>query len=172
MGVQTRAVPRPTVVNAPAAVIDVARARLHCKIDGTARDAELTDAIAAAQAYVQEQLGVAIGGQRLAYTLHDWCGSVVIPYPITDVVSVEDETGAITYTRKDRLISAASSAPPVVVTIDCGLTAAQVPPPVKSAMLLLIADLIDNPQGQTEVALHENRAVANLLAFYQVRVPL
>lgn len=160
----------PTIVTAATPVIDLARARLHCKIAGTDRDLEITDAVEAARAWAQEWLGVAIGPQRLAWTFDSWCGSATLPYDITAVVSVVDASGPAAYVKSGRTIRASSTAAPVVITIDCGFTAAALPGPIKSAMLLVVGDLIRNQQAQVEAELYQNRAVENLLALYRERL--
>lgn len=163
----------PTIVTPATPVIDLARAKLHCKIAGSDRDAEVTDAVASAQAWAQAWLGIALGQQRLAWRYDAWAGCATLPYDVTGVVSVTASGVAVPYTQGGRRFDVASdAAPPVVITIDCGLTAAQVPPPVKSAMLLVVGDLIRNQQAQVEVQLYRNAAVENLLALYRERLPL
>lgn len=163
----------PTIVTPATPIIDLARAKLHCKFSATftARDAEVEDAILTAQAWAQEELRVAIGPQRLKFTYDPWPGCATLPFDITDVVSVEDATGAVPYTKAGRTIVAEGVAP-VEIVIDCGLAAASVPHPVKWAMLLVIGDLMENPYAQTEVKLYENPAAENLLALYRERHPL
>lgn len=161
----------PTIVTPATQVIDLARAKLHCKLSGTARDPEVTDAIETARAWMQKELAVAVGPQTLKYTFDEWSGCAKLPYDITTVVSVTDADGPVSYTQRGRTISAEAVAP-VEIVITCGWTIATLPGPIKSAMLLLIGDLIENQQAQVEVALHENRAVENLIALERQRVPL
>lgn len=163
----------PTIVTPATPIIDLARAKLHCKFSTTftARDAEVADAILTAQAWVQEELRVAIGPQRLKFTYDQWAGCATLPFEITAVVSVDDTSGPVPYTRAGRVITAAGTAP-VSIVIDCGLAAEAVPHPVKWAMLLVIGDLMENPYAQTEVQLYENPAAENLLALYRERRPL
>lgn len=163
----------PTIVNPAAPVIDLDRAKLHCKIAGGDRDAEVTDAVAAAQAWVQAWLGIALGAQRLAWRFDAWSGCVTLPYDVSSVESVTAGGATVAYTLTGRTVEvAADAALPVVITIDCGLAAAQVPPPIKSAMLLVVGDLIRNQQAQVEVQLYRNAAVENLLSLERERLPI
>lgn len=163
----------PTIVNPAAPVIDLARAKLHCKIAGSDRDAEVTDAVASAQAWVQAWLGLAIGAQRLAWRFDAWSGCFTLPYDVSSIESVTAAGSPIAHTLVGRTVQvAADAAVPVVITINCGLDGAQVPPPVKSAMLLVVGDLVRNQQAQVEVQLYRNPAVENLLALYRERLPL
>ncbi len=163
----------PTIVTPATPVIDLARAKLHCKIAGNDRDAEVTDAVASAQAWAQAWLGIAMGAQRLAWRFDAWCGCYTLPYDVSSVFSVTAGGNAVAYTLTGRTVKvAADAALPVVITINCGLDAAQVPPPVKSAMLLVVGDLIRNQQAQVELQLYRNAAVENLLALYRERLPL
>ncbi|MCR6477530.1 head-tail connector protein [Variovorax phage VarioGold] len=161
----------PIIVTPAEQIIDLARAKLHCKLSGSARDPEVTDAIETARAWMQKELAVAVGPQTLKYTFDDWAGCAQLPYDITTVVSVTDATGPVTYTKRERTISASAVAP-VEIVITCGWTVASIPGTIKSAMLLLIGDLIENQQAQVEIALHENRAVENLIALERRRVSI
>lgn len=163
----------PRIITPATPVIDVARARLHCKIDGAERDDELVDAIETARAWAQAHLQVAIGEQVLEFTQRTWCGSVKLPYDVTTLISVTaagvDVTGTAIVT--DRTVAAVGIAP-VVIQIATGYSASRLPSPIKSAMLLLIADLVVNQQAQSVNKLYENPAVENLLSLYRERLSL
>jgi len=162
---------KPIIVTPATQVITQERAKLHCKITGSRRDSDIDDAIEAARSWMQKELAVAVGPQRLKFVFDDWAGSACLPYDITDVVSVSDGSGPLTFTRRGRVISAAGTAP-VEVVVDCGWTAQDVPGTVKSAMLLMIGDLVENPTGQVEVQLYQNPAIENLIALERQRSPI
>lgn len=163
----------PKIITAATQVIDLPRAKLQCKITGADRDADVTDAIAAARDYAQAFLGYPVGPQTLEYTYDKWSGSVTFAFDVDVLVSVTAAGVAVVPlpTLKDRTLTFAATAP-VVIRVDCGYTTANLPATVKSAMLLMIADLVRNPQAQTEVKLYKNDAVDNLLWPHRVRLPL
>lgn len=161
----------PIIVTPASQVIDLARAKLHCKLSGTSRDPEVADAIEAARWWMQKELAVAVGPQTLKYIFEDWTGSAKLPYDITTVVSVTDSTGPVLYSKREQTISAQAIAP-VEIVITCGWTSEDLPSPVKFAMLLMIGDLMENQMGQTEVSLYENPAVENLIALERRRVSI
>lgn len=164
---------RPTIVTPATALIDLERAKLHCKITSGDRDAEVSDAIAAAQSWAQAWLGVALGKQRLAWTFDAWSGCFTAPYDVTSVETVTAAGAPLTYTLSGRTVSAAANAAvPVVITINCGLDGTQLPPAVKSAMLLVIGDLIRNQEAHVDVQLYRNPAVENLLSLERERLPI
>lgn len=162
---------KPTIVTPATPIIDLARAKLHCKLTGAARDTEVTEAILAAQGWVQEELGVAIGPQRLSFVFARWSGCATLPYEITAVVSVTGASGPLAFTKVGRTISAMGEAP-VEIVVDCGLPGASVPAQIKWAMLLVINDLMENQYAQTEVQLHANKAAENLIWPFRERHPI
>lgn len=161
---------KPKVIMPATPVITLERAKLQAKLDGDERDEEVADAIETARAWAQEFLQVAVGEQTLEVTLRDWCGTVDLPYEPTEITSVTAEGVAVpveTYALDGRRFTASSISAPVVIRFVTGWTMATLPGPVKSAMLLQIADLIKNPQGQTSSQLYENPAQLNLLWPYR-----
>lgn len=165
----------PKIITPATQVIDVPRGKLQCKITGSDRDADVTDAIAAARDYAQAFLGYPVGPQTLQYTYPTWCGSVTFPFDVTTVVSVAADGVAVdplpTLEGDDRTLTFEADAP-VVIQVTCGWTTATLPATVKSAMLLLIADLVRNPQAQGEAQLYKNENVDNLLWPHRARVGL
>lgn len=165
----------PKIITPATQVIDLVRAKLQCKITGVDRDADVTDAIAAARDYAQAFLGQPIGPQTLQYTFAVWSGSVTFPFDVTSVDSVTANGAAViplpTLQGGDRTLTFQALAP-VVIKITCGYTPATLPATVKSAMLLMIADLVRNPQAQSEVQLYKNHAIDNLLWPHRARVGL
>lgn len=165
----------PKIITPATQVIDLARAKLQCKITGMDRDADVSDAIAAARDYTQAFLGYPVGPQTLQYTFAIWCGSVTFPFDVTSVVSATAAGVAVaplpSIGADDRTLTFKAVAP-VVIQVTCGYTIATLPATVKSAMLLMIADLVRNPQAQSEVQLYKNHAVDNLLWPHRARVGL
>lgn len=162
---------RPEVVVPPEPVITLARAKLQCKLDGNERDDEVQDAIETARAWAQEFTQRAIGQvQTLKCTFEDWLGYAALPFIPSEIVSVTDAAGAVVSTIAGRTVTATATAPVVITFKVAGYTTTTLPGPVKSAMLLMIADLIRNPQGQVEVELYENKAVKSLLWPYRVEL--
>lgn len=163
----------PKIITAPTQVIDLARAKLQCKITGNDRDADVTDAIAAARDYAESELGLPVGEQVREYTYATWCGRVVLPCDVTELqaVTAAGVPVAPLPSLSDRTLVFKATAP-VVIRIKCGYTADTLPGTVKAAMLLLIADLVRNPQGQSEVQLFRNHTFENLLWHHRERLPL
>ncbi len=163
----------PKIITAAVQVIDLPRAKLQCKITGADRDADVTDAIAAARDFAQAFLGYPVGEQTLEYTFATWQGAVTFDFDVTTLVSVTAAGVPVLPlpALNDRTLSLVATAP-VVVRLTCGYTVATLPGTVKSAMLLMIADLVRNPQAQSEVQLYKNQAVDNLLWPHRVRLPL
>lgn len=162
---------RERVVSPAAALISLERAKLHCKVDGTARDDEIKDAIETARSWVQAYLGVAVGEQTLSFTYDVWSGMAAVPYDVEAVISVKSAGVDVAYTLVGRSFTIDAPAP-IVIQAKVGFSTATLPGPVKSAMLLIIKDLIDNQQAQVEVKLYENKAVENLLWPSRERLPL
>ena len=164
------------IITPPTQVIDLDRARLQCKITGSDRDADVIDAVAGARDYAESFLGVPVGDQVREYMYPTWSGSVVLPCDVSELqaitargVSVTPLTGLLA----DRTLTLPlTTAVPVVVRIRCGYSADTLPGTVKSAMLLLIADLVRNPQAQSEVQLYRNHAFDALLWPHRERLPL
>lgn len=165
----------PKIITPATQVIDLARGKLQCKITGNDRNDDVTDAIAAARDYAQAFLGYPVGPQTLQYTFPTWCGAYTFPFDVTTVVSVTADGVAVdplpTLDADGRTLTFAADAP-VVIQVTCGWTIATLPATVKSAMLLLIADLVRNPQAQGEAQLYKNENVDNLLWPHRARVGL
>lgn len=163
----------PIIVTPATPLIDLPRAKLQCKITSSERDTEITEAVDSAQAWAQAWLGFALGEQRLSWSYDPWPGCVTLPYDVTAVVSVTAGGDPVDYERNGRTFTvAADAAVPVVITIDCGLPGESVPQPIKSAMLLVVVDLIVNQQAQVSTQLYRNEAVENLLSLFRERLPL
>jgi len=163
----------PKIITPATQVIDLARAKLQCKITGNDRDPDVTDAIAAARDFAEAETGMPVGEQVRQYTYGTWCGSVTLPCDVTELQTVTAAGVPVLPlpTLSDRTLKFAASAP-VVITIKCGWTAETVPATVKAAMLLMIADLVRNPQSQADVQLFRNHTFENLLWPHRERLPL
>lgn len=165
----------PKIITPATQVIEIARAKLQCKITSNDRNDDVSDAIAAARDYAQAFLGYPVGAQELRYTFAEWCGSFTFPFDVTTVVSVTADGVAVdplpTLDADERTLTFEAVAP-VVIQVTCGWTTATLPATVKAAMLLMIADLVRNPQAQSEAQLYKNQAVDNLLWPHRARVGL
>lgn len=162
-----------TIITPAEPVVTLERARLQCKIDGNERDDEIKDAIETARAWVQEALQRSVGPQTLEFSYPVWCGSAQLPFDITTLVSVKVDGVAVdpAPVPVGRVITLDATGK-VDIRITTGYTTATLPGPVKSVMLLMIADLVRNVQGQTGAQLYENPALESLLWPYSRRVPL
>jgi uncharacterized phiE125 gp8 family phage protein len=186
------------VITPPAQeVVTLARARLQLKIDAdippvapataptSERDPEIEDAIKTAREKVQQYLGRAVGAQTLELVMTGWQSVVEIPLGgVTSITSVdytaddgEHQLATENYALYggDKPFVTISAAPALASTpenvrirFEAGYTADTVPGPVKSAMLLLITDLVQNPSRQTDKPLSENAAFADLLSEYRL----
>lgn len=165
------------LITAPAVpVITLARAKLQCKITSNDRDDDINDAVAGARDFVESYLGVPVGEQVRRYTFDCWPGSYEFDFDVTELQAVTAAGVAVLPLptlggAQDRTLTLTASAP-VVVTVKCGYVVANLPGVVKSAMLLMIADLVRNPQAQSEIELYKNHAVENLLWPHRVRLPI
>jgi len=72
---------------------------------------------------------------------------------------------------QDRTLALDATAP-VVIRIKCGWTPETLPGTVKAAMLLVIAELVRNPQAHTDVQLYKNQAFENMLWPHRERLSL
>lgn len=161
------------IITPPEQVIDLPRAKLQCKITGSDRDADVADAIAAARDYAQRELGQPVGDQVQEFTFATWCGFADLPCDVTELQSVTtggEPVDPLPVLVGRRLVLTATG--PVVVRVRCGWTGATLPPTVKAAMLLLIADLVRNPQSQSEAQLYQNATFNGLMWMYRERLPL
>ncbi|MEZ2293090.1 head-tail connector protein [Variovorax sp. RCC_210] len=163
----------PKIITKAAAVIDLARGKLQCKITGSDRDADVLDAIEAARDYAQEYLGQPVGEQVLEFTYYTWCGRVTLPCDVTELQTVSAAGAPVLPlpALKDRTLELVATAP-VVIRIKCGWSAETLPGTVKAAMLLVIADLVRNPQAHTDVQLYKNQAFENMLWAHRERLSL
>jgi len=162
------------LITPAAQVIDLPRAKLQCKITGADRDADLTDAIAAARDFVEAFLGVPVGEQVRRYTFECWPGCATFPFDVTSVEACTAD-GVAVYPLPaliaDRTLKFDATSP-VTIDVKCGYVVATLPATAKQAMLLLIADYVRNPQAQTDVELFKNSAIGSLLWPHRVRLPI
>jgi uncharacterized phiE125 gp8 family phage protein len=56
----------------------------------------------------------------------------------------------------------------VTFTAGYGLTGASVPMPIRQAILLMVADMFEHAESQTEINLQPNKTVNNLLAAFRI----
>lgn len=162
---------RIQIIAAPESLITLERARLQCKVDEPERDPELTDAIDAARAWVEEYLGVPVGERQLRLTFKAWAGSALLPFDVSEILSVTAAGAPVAseaYELDGRTLYVPGAAP-VVVELKTGYTSATLPAPVRSAMLLLLADLVAHKQRQSKTQLYDNSAFLEMLWPYRER---
>lgn len=152
----------------PSPVIPLERAKLHCKITGADRDAEVLDAVEAARAWAQLILQRPIGEtQQLEAIFERWGGYGALPFVPYSVDAVTANGQVATFGAAGRVITAAGPAPVSVKFTAKGFTAETLPAPIRFGMLLIVGDLVHNQQGQVEVQLYENRAARDLMWPYR-----
>lgn len=178
--------------------ITLADAKLQLRVDGTAEDTFIASLIVTSRLQIEAALGMALISQAWRWTLDAWPAGQGIELPIRPVQSVD----ALTVSRGDgtpvtvppsqyhvdaaanpaRIVYAPASLPmPGVIAegISIGFTAgfgpapADVPPPIRQALTLLVAHWFENREpvaiGMQAVAIPE--MVSSLLApFRQVRL--
>lgn len=187
------------LITAPAAEpVDLTLAKAHCRITDSQQDALVTLAIESARQAVDGQNGVlgrALITQTWELVLDCFPSEFIrIPLPpLQSVVSIkyQDPDGIEQTLDPGRyLVDTASQPGGVVVDADgwpetddtanavvirfvagYGATAASVPAPIRSAILLQVGDLIENRQTQQKDALVMNPAAESLLFPYRMLTP-
>lgn len=119
--------------------ISIDEVKLRLRIDGDSMDTMLPGCITAAREIVERQTGYA-----LAAVDYEWTpiGARISPLPICPGV-----------------VTSAAAEYPILFTTSPG----PVPEALKSAVVLLVGDMIANTEAGTEKLLHENPAVQNLI---------
>lgn len=187
------------LITAPAAEpVDLTLAKAHCRITDSQQDALVTLAIESARQAVDGQNGVlgrALITQTWELVLDCFPSEFIrIPLPpLQSVVSIkyQDPDGIEQTLDPGRyLVDTASQPGGVVVDADgwpeiddtanavrirfiagYGAAAADVPAPIRSAILLQVGDLIENRQTQQKDALVMNPAAESLLFPYRMLTP-
>jgi uncharacterized phiE125 gp8 family phage protein len=144
--------------------VTLAEAKQVCKVDGTARDSEITGMIAAATEYAEKYTGHSIVTQTLKLTLDEFSDSILLPRgPVQsvtnvkyyDTAGVEQTVSASDYTTD--LINdpawvvrnATASWPTTldavnVVSVTYVAGYATIPEPIKWGILLWVSAVLDN----------------------------
>jgi uncharacterized phiE125 gp8 family phage protein len=154
-----------TLITQPASFpVSLAEAKAHCRVEDAADDATLNGLIAAATDYVEQYTGKAIITQTWRLTLDEFSDSILLPKnPVQSVVSVMyyDSQGALQTLSEDDytadlvsdpawiVINANTSLPDLadgvnMVRINFVAGYTVVPPSIKHAILMLVAQWFDN----------------------------
>lgn len=175
--------------------VTVAEAKAHARIDGTAEDMLVGSLILTSRLHVEAALGLALITQGWTLLLDRWPADGVVEVPLrplqtVSAVRVLPATGAAaTLAAADYLLDAASTPPRLVRTgvwpapgkaargieIDFvagyGAAAANVPAPIRQALLLLVAHWYEHRDpieiGSVETALPA--ALSELLMPYRLK---
>jgi uncharacterized phiE125 gp8 family phage protein len=154
------------VLTAPPAAepLTVAEAKAHLRIGHAEEDAMVASLITTSRLHVEAALGLALIDQDWSYTLDSWPDGHVLLLPLRPVravtgVRVTTSDGSIDTLPADRYLLDGAALPPrlhamggawprpgrralgieVAFTAGFGATAASVPPPVRQALLMLVA---------------------------------
>jgi uncharacterized phiE125 gp8 family phage protein len=176
--------------------VTLADAKAHLRVDGTAEDAFISSLIITARLQVEAALGLALIQQGWSWRLDRWpaSGAVELPLrPVAAVQSVRVQNSDLSYTvvaaanyladglaLPPRLVpTGAGLPPPGVAALGCeiqftagfGPLAADVPAPLRAAILLLIAHGHENREPAADGALPSPspEGVNALLNPYRIR---
>jgi uncharacterized phiE125 gp8 family phage protein len=159
------------LITAPASYpVTLAEAKAQCRVEGSDEDTLLGGLISAATDHVEQYTGRAIVSQTWELVLDDFSNAMLIPKgPVTavssvkyiDTADVEQTVTDTNYTLDDAsdpqwLVKASDYTWPtvaggvnnVIIRFVCGY--ATVPPSIKHAILLLIAQWYDNRADATD----------------------
>lgn len=152
------------ITPAASLAVSVAEAKAWCRIDGAADDALLSLLIETASAQIEEMTGRALVEQAWRLTLDEFSDSIELPKgPVSAVSSVKyyDAAGALQTLAGSvysldlvsdpqwLVLNAGESWPDLldavnVVTIDFTTGYSEVPPQLRTALLMLVAQWYDN----------------------------
>jgi uncharacterized phiE125 gp8 family phage protein len=145
--------------------VSVAEAKAHMRIDGTAEDILIGSLIVTSRLHVEAGIGLALVTQSWSWFLDAWPRSHILKLPLRPVQSIGavrlyDESGAVTTAAADTYFLDGTAAPARLVrqgarawpkparvangieiafTAGFGNAAADVPEPIRHAILLLVA---------------------------------
>ena len=160
----------PVVTVQPASEpVSLAEAKIHCKVDGSDSDSELTTMIASARTLVEEYTGTKLVSQTVVLRCSCFDDFADIPMaPLTSISSITylDSAGASQTLSTDVYESVLHGLEPEIrlkvnqswpdvrdvsdaITVTAASGYSSLPSPVKSAMLLTISNLYDNRSGGT-----------------------
>ena len=163
-----------TVTVAPAAEpVTLTEAKAHCAIEDTSRDTELAIYIAAARSYVESYCGIQLSSRTVAVMCDgfaDFDNFPIVPLSSVSGITYVDSNGS-TQTLSTSVYEVRSDGLTVSITLKynqvwpaiqdgsritvTAVTGGNVPEAVKHALLLLIAQSVDNIEpvkaGETNV---------------------
>ena len=177
--------------------VSVADAKAHMRIDSTAEDALIASLIVTSRLHIEAALGLALLTQAWSYFVDAWPRSREIVLPLKPVQAVaivrvwaQDGTSrtvsADTFTldgegTPPRLVLSRSAAPPapgrsasgIEIAFDAGYgdAGADVPAPIRQALLLLVAHWFENrePHRANAPDTEIPHMISALLALYRGR---
>jgi uncharacterized phiE125 gp8 family phage protein len=179
------------VTTAPASEpVTLAEAKAHCRVDDTASDDLLGALIVTARQHVEQYAGLAIEAQTVSLQCSDWSDLGALPVaPVSAVTSLKYLDQTATEQTVDSgdyvLIGADTLAPSIgrgfgvswptpygrgdAIRLVVVAGYADVPAPIKAAMLLLIGHWFENREAVVEgQAMELPLSVSALLANYRV----
>jgi len=183
----TTPIKRSVITAATVEPVTLAEAKAHLRIDNADSDTEISAMISAARDSIEQQCNRYWTRQVVAMTFSELPGSGPLIIPLPDIDSVDAVTytdtagdtqtltGAVFDTDRQTLRYSAGwpigSDARVVLTVGPDLSASPpeyVPPAIKAAILMTVADLYEHRTAQMGVTLNENLAVSMLLTPYRV----
>jgi uncharacterized phiE125 gp8 family phage protein len=174
--------------------VTLAEAKAHLRVDGTAEDALITSLILTARLHIEAALGLSLITQSWSYLLDAWPEREVRlplrPVQSVSAVKVTAADGAVATLASDRYLLDGAGAPPRLVPVGgpfpapgaaalgieiafsagYGSAAANVPAPIRQALLQLIAHWFEHREP-VEAGASVTRipiTVSELLAPYRV----
>ncbi|HXF53396.1 MAG TPA: head-tail connector protein [Hyphomicrobiaceae bacterium] len=156
--------------------VTLAEAKAHLRVDGTAEDALISSLILTARLHVEAALGLALITQGWSYLLDAWPdGAVRLPIrPVESVsaVKVTAADGEVSVLAPERYVLDGAGSPPRLVPVDgpfpdpgaaalgieiafiagYGESAADVPAPIRQALLQLIAHWFEHREPVDDAA--------------------
>lgn len=142
----------------------VAEAKAHLRIDHAGEDALISSLIVTSRLHIEAALGLALITQSWSWRLDAWPEAATAPLPIRpiqsiDAVAVTDAGGSVRVLDSSRYLADGASIPARLVsaggpwprpglaaqgieiafTAGYGSTPADVPPPIRQALLMLVA---------------------------------
>lgn len=174
--------------------ITLALAKLHCYIDADDRDELVSLAIGSARRHVEQWCDLNLITQTWELALDAFpCGPIRLPgWPLQSVTSIEylDANGdpqtvdpgtlSLDTFSRPGWVTCSSSWPQTQDAINAvrvryvlgyGAAGSDVPAPVRSAMLLVVGDLMENRQAGQKDMINVNPAVESLLFPFRLLTP-
>ena len=175
--------------------VTLAEAKAHLRVDTTSEDTLLASLITTSRLQVEAILALALISQSWTWRFDAWSRkNVTFPIgPVSSVASVRVQNSDLSYTTlgSSTYIVDGRAEPPRLIPVGClfanpgvaalgieiaftagyGATAADVPAPLKQAILLLVAHWFENREPFVEGAMPKSfpDAVIGLLEPYRVR---